>query len=650
MWNKGLIVTSLFLLSFLEIQAQTPPRIINSDSLNYFVSQAVWDTSKTPKNPPTPIDLESVRKARWSYFWMWNDGIFVKDTSRMVRQLSNNNTREVMLAVRGHYTPDKEPPTKLTQNIRPTGTIAGTDVAVPPYSLSNNTAQAGLEIQSNASLVGDTVFFALTVRNNTEQNDRSAQLVIRYPSDSLQYLGSLFGVTEASTLDIPTADGFPPSTLMYWNVSDIDRGQQKTLFFKLMVTDKMHDNGEVFIMADVNWLDQQSSAAPVNLLGFVKGNSIEGSQKPTVTFDNQAQTALAVKKGRDPNRLEVWPQSLEPENSNAKRLIYTVQMENLGNAPVNDITVQCTMDNRLKMSTVALVGGSLEFPNIGASISPLGISGQNITFVITTAGLSIPGSGSNTGKFQFEIYTSDTENFREGDVISSHGIITFKNGTAIFDQVRTNDANTHIRKNGRLPYGCVLGLKFDHQIPGLVKDSVQGSGVSLVFMAPLINSRKNTLNGFGHPPCLIYQAEAGYGLGRFQADNGLIIKTKYIRLNPLQLRYARRDNMVNSSTKFTWGVSAGYSIAYIFDADAAGSTLVLPEGFGNKLEHEIAASVDAFNIVGVPGLSFSLGYKLKSNKISGNTVQYNYPYMSVQFNFFRFHKHFTQWLNQVKYR
>lgn len=649
MWKKGLLISSLILLSLFEIRAQSQPRIINSDSLNYFVSQAVWDNSMNPKNPPTPIDLESVRKARWSYFWMWSDGIFVKDTSRMARQMSSNSDREMMLAVRGHYTPDKEPPTKLTR-IRPSGTIAGTDVAVPAYSLSNSNAQAGLIAQSNAAIVGDTVFFALVVQNKSELNDRNAKFVIRFPSDSLVYLGTPFATDRASIQQLPTIDGFPPSTLLSWDVNDIDRGQQKTLFFKLLVSDKMHENGESLIMADVKWADEQSYSPAINILSLTKGNSIEGSQPSTFNFTNQAQTSLKVKKGRDPNRLDVWPGNLEPGNSNAKRLTYTVQMENLGTAPVNDITVECKMDNRLKMSTVALVGGAFKFPGASSGINPPVISGQTITFTIQNAGLSIPGSGMNAGEFQFEIYTSDTENFREGDVIRSHAFITFKNGAAVFDQVRTNDANTSIHKNGRLPYGCVFGLKFDHHIPGLVKDSIQGSGASLVFMAPLINSRKNTLNGFTNPPCLIYQAEAGYGIGRFTADNGLIIKTKYIRLNPLQLRYVRRDNFGGSGNKFNWGVSGAYSLAYIFDADAAGSTFVLPEGFGNKIEHEFAAAVDAFNIVGVPGLSFSLGYKWKSNKISNNTVQYNYPYMAVQFNFFRFHKNFSQWLNHIKYK
>lgn len=216
------------------------------------------------------------------------------------------------------------------------------------------------------------------------------------------------------------------------------------------------------------------------------------------------------------------------------------------------------------------------------------------------------------------------------------------NASFVEDEEETGPAIVQVRKPGRPCYGWLLGVKVHNHLPN--PDSLRNTGVNLTFQIPLINPRQDVLKSkFLNPPSWFWQFELGLGQSTFNAPSEPDRYTaRYVHLTPAQIRYTNIP-----AGPLTLGVSAGYSLCYVYGAEKDNVKTTLKSGFGDRLEHELAASLDVFNLTGVPGIALGVGYKHRFNHLFADKVDYGFPFASLQLNFARFQKSQIQIWNKI---
>ena len=668
MWKKGigLLFFRVLILTFCFItfvKAQDQPGVLTGISTEdvtnpLLEATATWDRMRDPKAPPNPLPGYTADDASWDYFWMWDDGVFVKDQKSTFRKFNvpgTNRERTVLLALRGRYTSDDEPPPKrLVYNV-PNTFPNTTNTAIPEQQALPDDVEIRLIPQSNAAIVGDYIFFAARIKNQSETGGRDANLRILFSSDSLLYSGTPFPTAAPEQINYPASTNFPASSVSKWSVENFGAREERTLFFKLQVKPRKDTSGVNLIFADLQWSDDNDIGVNSNILGYNQPEKDKSVQQPNpIYFQRETSTAIAINKGRDPNSLEVFPIQVAPAEQPAYELLYTVNVENIGSAAIHEIEVVCTMDPRLDMSSLSLLTSSLEIgdqaPPSGASLTKDPAVGNTIKFRLNGITLNVPGSAQNRGSFKFNINTKNNQALRAGDIIASHAIIRLQNNGMDHDEVETKPAITKCAVPGRIPFGSIIGVKIHHFIANTERS--EGQGASLTYMIPLLNPRGNSIFNryLRQLPRLWYQAEIGYGKGGFQNIGSGRTEMNYIHFNPLQIRGVFKSNLPASSIAFYWGVSLGYSADFITKAVSNGTDLPLSSNISDRVEHEIAFSIDALNIMTSPGLSLSVGYKYRLNNLPGYSTTYGFPYLSAQYNIFRFRRNFMQLQNNVYYR
>ena len=599
------------------------------------------DLTQPVPSPSASLLTEADRaKAGWVYFWMFEDGVFSRQPG-FTRSFPDNKDYKTALKVRGKYTDDPEPP-QMRDSVPTGGTTTGT---TPADSLPQD-KEIGIFSNWGAARIGDTVYLALVVKNRNDAfQTRSGRVSLLFPRQEFSFLKEMFpsgtdrfGVVSATNVT-------ESATLCEWPVSNIPAFQAQTLFIEMVVTGNAVDDVAYLLETKVDWNDEQTNTVPASfpaVLGISKDKS--GAVNPYY-FESEASTELKVNRSRDPNALVVRPETVPPAApAPVHKLEYTVFVENVGTATTPNLQVEVTFDNRINPASYALRSDDFKIP-VTFPANPC-CTGNKATF--TFNGINLPPSlgGANPagqGSFKFTMDTKPGLTLQDGDKITSTAMIRMVNNNFFEEDVEpTGPAVVEVRKPERLCYGWLMGLKFHNFLPNA--DSLRNTGLNLTFQIPLVNSAKNTLQS-KHlaPPAWWWQFELGLGKSTFNhsGDQSRIV-ARYVHLTPVQIRYTKIQ-----AGPVPLGLSAGYSLCYVYKATRDGAAAPLQPGLGNRLEHELAASLDVFNMVTVPGISLGMGYKFRFNQLFEDSFSYHFPFAYLQFNFAHFQKRQVQLLNRL---
>jgi hypothetical protein len=144
-------------------------------------------------------------------------------------------------------------------------------------------------------------------------------------------------------------------------------------------------------------------------------------------------------------------------------------------------------------------------------------------------------------------------------------------------------------------------------------------------------------------PRVFWQFELGLGRSAFERPgDGDLYETRHVQFTPAQVRIFSKKMLHLSNFFFYWGGSAGYTANFITKGSVNGTTQTLPSAFGKRLEHELAASLEISTRIGVPSFTLGAGYKYRQNQITGSTVTYGYPFISLQADIVRYRKRMFQ--------
>ena len=657
---KKRMLAALYLLSLLSgwqplslnAQDNTIRVTPNAVATDRFSLVAILPDSVTPKPDPAPwLTAEDQAKASWAYFWMVDDGTFSRKSS-LDHTFVTNNPHTASLKVRGRYSDDKEPPHMRVSNaIVPTNAGASTDNLSGTDTLLAQGEQLGVFSNWGAARRGDTIFFALTFRNNTPGAAQSGYLKLRFPSAEFQYLDEVFP-SHADLFDnasvLENAEGAGTSTLCTWRVNNVPSGATKTMFVQVLARNAARDSISYIFDADLQWDQELPKTTKGGLISTIGSNNpdVNGAAPNALWFTSEKDTRIVINQARDPNGLTVAPAEIPPAKSSGPTpLIFRVDVENTGNWSTPNLEASVTLDKRINPAAATSSFQSF-FPNSpNPAVTPF-VEGQKVKFILNNINLEPSLAGNNPkgkGYFTFQTNIASGTELKVGDEIASRAFILMRNANdSLEDSVSTGPAIVRVRNPRRLCFGTLVGLKVYSQLPNT--DSVLNRGVCLTASIPLIRPLNNLSSRYlKQVPCLFWQFELGIGTGRFNSPDGFApIETSLIHLTPALLRAT-----LFRVKYIPVGISAGYSLDYIYKIKAGGSSIPLPDGFGKRLEHEFAASVDLFNIATVPGLSLGAGWKLRLNNLTDQQVTYNFPFAYVQFNFLHLQRRQVQFLNRI---
>lgn len=598
------------------------------------------DLTKAVPSPSAGLLTEADQaKAGWVYFWMFEDGVWSRRPD-FIRSMPENKDYKTALKVRGKYTDDPEPP-----QMRKTVPAGGGTGTTPTDSLPQD-KEIGIISNWGAARIGDTVYLALSVKNrNPDLLSRSGKVSLLFPRREFSYLREVFPSGADRFGAVSTTNVTGSATLCEWPLSNIAPNQAQTLFLEMVVTGNAVDDVAYLLETKVDWDDEQTNTVSTTFPSTIGVSKDKSGAFSSYYFESEASTELKVNRSRDPNALVVRPETVPPAApAPVHKLEYTLFVENVGTATTPNLVVEVTFDNKINPASYALRSDDFKIP-VTFPANPC-CTGNKATF--TFNGINLPPSlgGANPagqGSFKFTMDTKPGLTLQDGDKITSSAMIRMVNNNFFEEDVEpTGPAVVSVRKPERLCYGWLMGLKFHNFLPNA--DSLRNTGLNLTFQIPLVNSDKNTLQSkFLTPPRWWWQFELGFGKSTFNhSGDGSRIAAHYLHLTPAQIRYTHIP-----AGPVSLGLSGGYSLCYVYRATRDGAGAPLPPGFGNRLEHELATSLDAFNMVTVPGLSLGVGYKIRFNQLFEDSFSYHFPFAYLQFNFAHFQKRQVQLLNRL---
>lgn len=613
--------------------------------------------------PPAMAPVEPFLSRRgWIHFSVFDNGLFSSQDTAVITFSVNGQSR-VVKDRKGKYTTQTNPPHAARQV-----NVSGASTAViahvnDPFSL--RAAQTdSIHPEWNAAALSDTHYFALVVKNTNPELPKTGTVKLRFPTDAFDYVDTVFLPNPAVFGDpeVETDDGdatHRPGTTYTWPVTLLPPRDSQTIFVRLRIKDNVEDSIQLIqLSTELRIADDTQSGSTTG--PFIPVKSLSGSE-PRVenpyNFAETNSTQIAINSARDPNSLSVFPQRLPPAASApAHTLRYTVNVENLGTALARFVLIEIPFtDSRIKTGTPVTLQ-AVNFPNGGSGgiegtfeSAPPAWNGNTLRMIFNFANLAPAGGGIySRASFDFEVSTKENIELKVGDVISASALIRLKSSvTSQDDSLWTDPAFVHIERPGRVPFGCILGIKA-HTNVFSPDSSLRVRGVDLTFRFPIVNRRMTSLSSQGVlSPRLFWQLEAGWGTSAFNPpnDDGGLFETQYVHFTPALIRYFHPFH-INSYFMYA-GLSAGYSAGYVFEGKLNGQDATLPSGFGKRLEHELALSVDLSNRIDVPAVTLGFGYKFRWNKLLGETINYNTPFVYMQIDIVRFNKRFTKIWNKT---
>lgn len=627
---------------------------IKSSSNPFF--EFATDLADSIQNSPTPsawlpTNLQS--KASWRYFWMLDNSWFGWD-STMAFRYTTNETNNVAVKVRGRYSDTKEPPA-MRQQATSSG-VPNPDVYPDSLDRILNDKigeQIGLFPNWNAMRPADTLYLALPVRNYTA-DDRSGYLKLLFPRAEFQYFGEVFPnksihFGNISQEDVYDGSGILAGNLCTWRIENLPRSTTQTLFIEIVATGAAQDSTTHLFQADVVWDDEippSGSTSAASLFKLGKDQSSGSQTLNPVIFDQEAVQPINISRARDPNSLTVTPKALPPAvSAPSHTLRYRVDVENIGSAMVRNVRVVVYFDDRIDLRSDPSSIFDFQFPNMTFTHT-IDVGGDSAVFNLRNVNLQGGKYASGKyckGHFYFNVVTKANIPLPEGDQIRAQAIVSFVN-TITEDSVHTAPAIVHIQEPKGNAYGCLLGVKYFTNLPN--PDSIKNNGLALTMMVPLYRPRGNTLQSkYLKAPKLFWQFELGIGAATFNGPgDSSRVQTNYVHLSPAQLRYTG-GVLPGGITKF--GLSAGYSVNYVYKAEENSQKVAFQSGLGRRLEHELFATADLFNLSGVPGITIGAGYKYRWNKIFADRISYHCPFVYAQLNFALLRKNSIQLWDKV---
>ena len=111
----------------------------------------------------------------------------------------------------------------------------------------------------------------------------------------------------------------------------------------------------------------------------------------------------------------------------------------------------------------------------------------------------------------------------------------------------------------------------------------------------------------------------------------------HLDLTPLMLRFIAKKPHFKFGSKNIhrgWGLSAGYTSSFLLHGKRNGVSMDLGSlSFGDRIDHAFSASLDLFNLVGQPGLSFGFGWRWRNSAITGQRDWYDHPFVYAHYTF-----------------
>lgn len=686
---KRIALLILTLGSSLAVYAAAPPDTIKVSAPDSGLRRVYYDAA-------LPITTSTDRRAGWSYFWMFDDGTFSRDTSFALRQDASPSSKKVKAAVRGRYHGDQEPPTaNRTVNVG----------ALPADKKMLRAAQNdSICLQWNAARQGDSLFMALIVKN-PGQLSSSGYLKLRFPSYYLKYKEQVFSASNFSTMTTqyqPGIAAIADREIRIWRITDLPAGKEIAIFVRMEVKQQ---SGVAITSSLPNQLiemeytlNSNKTASASQTAGEDQGTGIvynadvpkkvgtasDGSENATnaVSFSRTSQATLAINYARDPNYLEVDKTEIEPtDNSSALLFNYTMHVENLGNSFATHLRVRTAFDPLLNKATMNYNPGTTDnhfpfgLPEIAYCPFPAG-KPDTVFWTFKYANLagdpklidadrSMP--NQNKADYDYKIQLLPGKKLVSGDVIRCRARVEMMTNNSVAergsenalppdcqmpfikeDNVITEPCIIRVLAPPRVQFGSIIGVKLHrfHKLFETNPDSIGSSGISLTWRIPIFRPRFNN-NGFNSMqrlPHWYWQVELGYVKNEFQSNQGRI-NTEGAQLTPIQIRYIQPFRTYGK--RFCIGASVGYNLAYASKINSGGREITLPDDKLKRFEQEIFGSIDIQNKIDVPTLTFGLGYKIRENYALGSTIQSRYPFAYIQFEPLRIRRGFAKWMKKV---
>lgn len=633
------------------IFAQAPPVAAPASNLTINETPSTGGKTLSLLNIPPILNPSDPDNASWNYFWMFEDGTFAKDnTNTLEREFPANQNVTVIL--RSRYHDGKEPPLRTVVT---SGGGSGTKLA----SVLDEKAGREDSIHPNirAARLGDSLFFAIVVRNKNETL-RSGNVLLYFPENNFEYRGQVYthagvsksGGEQSYPLGLPNLDG----AIHTWRLTDMGRGEERSFFVCLVVKPTADTTAMHLIAIDMQWDGDTANDTPYPYLfptsppppnegtKFFKNDLTES---PTVNFRGDSYTTIRINRARDPNGMLVFPAVIPPASSSpAHAFRYETHVENLGNATATDLGVGTYLKPALNYSTFDHVWpNNFYFPPGSPTLQVDAFTGGSDSIKwnfknVNLQGVTPSGSKDNKANFMFAIRMKAGTVLNEGDKIPAYMVASMINGSNVVDDWEKSDpVYIHVVKPPRLRYGSVFGVKAYTFLEG--KDSVGTRGLALTARVPLFRPRQYpTATGLlARSPRLFWQFEAGWGQGT-ELGGSRRYSTEYLQITPVQLRYIQP---VIGRYLYV-GVSAAYNLAYVYNGAFEGRDFGRPANFSDRLEHEAGFAVTVQNHVDVPSVTLGIGRNFRRSTYFGPAHSFDYPFAFIQLDVVRLAPRFAK--------
>lgn len=569
---------------------------------------------------------------------------------------SPNTPYTIKVAIRGRYTDDDEPtvaPIVFNPGLAPTPdpTDNGDDILTQSQSDS-------ILPQWPAVRAGDVLYLACMVRKlpvNDKLPKEPGSLAFRLPTDAFEFDELVFPVDILRNLNVMTDEGddtYPGGTVYRWEVDNSQIDSILTFFVKIRVKSTAINNDNHYLYLDWRTLSGVSGSAPGTI--YISKDGV-----PTLNpdyFSHTTATCITISYARDPNSISVLPEVIPPTSTSAvpPPLTCRVDIENLStSAFARNLDADVELDPRIDPASLSQI--DYHFPNAPGTFSAVhSTSGSMVKWVFTDVNIAnITSTQSNKAYFTFQVKVRPNVVLKEGDRLPFGLTVRMRGGRtvdqpegAVEDSFTAAPDTVLVTNGGRSSFGCVFGVKGHTHLRN--SDKLENGGLALMMRFPLINPRGNRLQDryLRNLPRLFWQVELGWGKGTINApENAGRGAFSYIHLTPLQLRYMQPFKLGSYWRHI--GLSAGFSLGYIYDATLNGLAFTLPSGFGKRLENEFAVSLDVMSAVGVPGVTAGIGYKFRNNRLYGKSVSYSFPFVYAQVDFFQINRRYCKIWNKV---
>jgi hypothetical protein len=658
--------------------------------------------------PTTPPAFYDISKADWVHFWMFDDGTFIKDNNVVERSdytppVGVTSVRRVKVATRGRYHGDQEPP-PASKSVD-TQPKSGTPAVLAPAP------RAAIVPQWGAARLGDTVYMAFVMKNslNSPQN---GHLRVSFPT---QYMELMDTVHNTAFLDRQTNQTLGAKTIARWTITNfpaatssplndvpggiIPREYCVFLMFKVKPVGSISPLDVTYSTTHLFEMDFDLSGTSTNAAGgsASEGSDVVKSEGKTgrsadsgegvvnaVEFTATTSTSLAVNAARDPNRLDVYPQEIYPTNNSSDLgpFKFTMNVENLGNAPASHLRVKAWFDPLLRdpIAYDSTVDNHFPLPNTKTYFCPVPTSSPYTAYwKFIHANLAAADERSsgvapdrildsdktmpqlNQASYDFRMSLQPNKQLRAGDQIVSKAFVEMFNantGTNATTGVPTDCLTNFITEDTvttapciikvielpKVKFGTVIGLKVHRFLTNA--DSIGSDGIGLTVRVPVFrprfdNSRYAIMQRIPH---WYWQFELGYVRNNLLNGNGLRYWAEGIQLTPIQLRGIQPVRI--SGRRFCVGVSAGYNIAYMYRLVNRGVEQTLPSGT-KRLDHEVFGSIDFQNRMEVPTFTVGVGMKARQSSMLGKAESGVYPFVYAQIEIVRIRRGFARVWNSI---